>query len=171
LSVDKNERHRGNDEPDTPLLRELEGAGREGDVVIGSEQSDQGDHNSADGLDRALAIKAVGVYWRQVWRRSRSGIDLRHNPSPPSGTRIVRTYPKEGPTPRIRSCSQYSTVPADSRRARRLRSEALSGQLAQRDPGHGSGGQVRQSIKREEWPSRRSTAESEDRSSRCVPEV
>ena len=33
------------------------------------------------------------------------------------------------------------------------------------------GGQVRQSIKCEEWPSRRSTAEGEDRSSRCVPEV
>ena len=35
LSVDKNERHRGSDEPDAPLLREREGAGGEGDVVIG----------------------------------------------------------------------------------------------------------------------------------------
>ena len=57
LSVDKNERHRGSDAPDAPLLREREGAGGEGDVVIGGEQSDQGDHNSADGLDPALAIK------------------------------------------------------------------------------------------------------------------
>jgi hypothetical protein len=32
------------------------------DVVIGGEQSDQGDHDPADGLDPALAIQnAVGV--------------------------------------------------------------------------------------------------------------
>jgi len=61
LSVDKNERHRGNDEPDAPLLRELEGAGREGDVVIGGEQGDQGDHEAGQGLDPALAIKAAGT--------------------------------------------------------------------------------------------------------------
>jgi hypothetical protein len=62
LSVDKNERHRGKDEPDTPLLRERDGAGGEGDVVIGGEQSDQGDNNAADGLDPALAIQnADGV--------------------------------------------------------------------------------------------------------------
>ena len=57
FGYDKNERHRGSDEPDAPLLREREGAGGEGDVVIGGEQSDQGDHNSADGLDPALAIQ------------------------------------------------------------------------------------------------------------------
>jgi hypothetical protein len=67
LSVDKNERHRGNDEPDAPLLRELESAGGEGDVVIGGEQSDQGDHEAGSvvldsrGLDPALAIKAAGA--------------------------------------------------------------------------------------------------------------
>jgi hypothetical protein len=46
LSVDKNERHRGNDEP-------------EGDVVIGGEQGDLGDHDAGDGLDQALAIEAA----------------------------------------------------------------------------------------------------------------
>jgi hypothetical protein len=62
LSVDKNERHRGNDEPDAPLLRELEGgAGGEGDVVIGGEQSDQGDHEAGESLDPALAIEAAAV--------------------------------------------------------------------------------------------------------------
>ena len=68
-------------------------------MVIGGEKGDQGDHNSADGLDRALAIKAAGVYWRQVWRRSRSGIDLRHNPSPPTDSRLVHQYPGEGGAP------------------------------------------------------------------------
>ena len=43
------------------MLRELEGAGREGDVVIGGEQSDQGDRESSQGLDPALAIKAAGT--------------------------------------------------------------------------------------------------------------
>ena len=63
MSVDKNERHRGNDEPDAPLLRELEdGAGGESDVVIGGEQSDQGNHDAGESLDPALAIKAAGVY-------------------------------------------------------------------------------------------------------------
>jgi hypothetical protein len=46
LSVDKNERHRGNDEP-------------EGDVVIGGEQGDQGDHDAGECLDQALAIEAA----------------------------------------------------------------------------------------------------------------
>jgi hypothetical protein len=43
------------------LLGELEGAGGEGDVVIRREQSDQGDHQAADGLDPALAIEAVAA--------------------------------------------------------------------------------------------------------------
>jgi hypothetical protein len=37
FSIDKNDRHRGNDEGDSPLLGELEGAAGEGDVVIGGE--------------------------------------------------------------------------------------------------------------------------------------
>jgi hypothetical protein len=62
LSVDKNERHRGNDEPDAPLLRELEaGAGGEGDVVIGGEQGDQGDHDAGECLDPTLAIEAAAA--------------------------------------------------------------------------------------------------------------
>ncbi|MEB3258384.1 MAG: hypothetical protein VKN83_08720 [Cyanobacteriota bacterium] len=61
MSIDNHERHRGNDEPDAPLLRELEGAGGEGDVVIGTEQSNEGDHQAADGLDPALAIEAAAA--------------------------------------------------------------------------------------------------------------
>jgi hypothetical protein len=65
LSVDKNERHGGSDEPDTPLLRELEGgACWEGDVVIGGKQGDQGNHDAAQGLEPSLAIeKSIAAEW------------------------------------------------------------------------------------------------------------
>ena len=58
LSVCKNKRHRGSDEPHAPLLLELEvDACWEGDVVIGAEQGDQGNHEAGMGLDDSLAIK------------------------------------------------------------------------------------------------------------------
>jgi hypothetical protein len=42
------------------LLRELEpGAGGEGDVVIGGEKGDQGDHDAGEDLDPTLEIKAA----------------------------------------------------------------------------------------------------------------
>ena len=47
LSIRKNERQRGSDEPHAPLLLELDGAAGEGDVVIGGKQGDQGDHGAA----------------------------------------------------------------------------------------------------------------------------
>ena len=58
LSVCKNKRHRGKDEPHAPLLLELEvDACWDGDVVIGAEQGDQGNHEAGMGLDDSLAIK------------------------------------------------------------------------------------------------------------------
>jgi hypothetical protein len=41
LRVDKNCRHRGNDEKDSPLLLEADTAAEGGDVVIGRKESDQ----------------------------------------------------------------------------------------------------------------------------------
>ena len=85
LSVCKNKRHRGKDEPHAPLLLELEvDACWEGDVVIGAEQGDQGNHKARMGLDDPLAIKpgaAPGRIWifRQVWRRFGRGTDLHQN--------------------------------------------------------------------------------------------
>ena len=75
LSVCKNKRHRGNDEPHAPLLLELEvDACWEGDVVIGAEQGDQGNHEAGMGLDDSLAIKPRAALRRicsilQVWLR------------------------------------------------------------------------------------------------------
>jgi hypothetical protein len=58
------------------LLRELEGAGGEGDVVIGGEQGDQGDHKAGNDLDPTMEIEAAtpaerAQRVRQVWRRFR----------------------------------------------------------------------------------------------------
>ncbi|MFM8278666.1 MAG: hypothetical protein ACKN89_17065 [Cyanobium sp.] len=58
MSIDKNERQRGSDEPDTPLLLQGDGDAGEGDVVIGGKQSNQGDHGAAEGLQQTLAIQA-----------------------------------------------------------------------------------------------------------------
>jgi hypothetical protein len=57
LSIDKNKRHRGSDAPDAPLLLELDGAGGEGDVVIGRQQSNQRNHEAAQGLDPTRAVE------------------------------------------------------------------------------------------------------------------
>ena len=75
LSVCNHKRHRGNDEPHAPLLLELEvDACREGDVVIGAEQGDQGNQEAGMGLDDSLAIKPRVTLkqirtLRQVWLR------------------------------------------------------------------------------------------------------
>jgi len=73
LSVCKNKRHRGKDEPHAQLLLELEAdACWEGDVVIRAEQGDQGNHKARMGLDDSLAIKPRAALGRirifqQVW--------------------------------------------------------------------------------------------------------
>jgi hypothetical protein len=58
LSIDKNCRHRGKDEKDSPLLLELEAAAGEGDVVIRREQGDQAEDETSDGLGGAEAVEA-----------------------------------------------------------------------------------------------------------------
>ncbi|MFM7464214.1 MAG: hypothetical protein ACKO28_01855 [Cyanobium sp.] len=81
MSVCNHKRHRGNDEPDAPLLLDGEpDACGEGDVVIGGEQGDQGNDDASDGLDPALRIEAARAAGRkrnirQFWRRFRSGLD------------------------------------------------------------------------------------------------
>ena len=76
MSIDKNDRQRGSDEPDAPLLLEGEVTAGEGDVVIGGKQGDQGDHGATGGLQQALAIEAQrqaggirgwGWWWRGGW--------------------------------------------------------------------------------------------------------
>jgi len=57
LSVDKNERQRGSDPDDSPLLLDGDGGRGEADVVIRGEQGDQTDQEAAHGLNKACAIE------------------------------------------------------------------------------------------------------------------
>ena len=57
LSIDKNERKGGSDEPDTPLLGKKESLSWEVDVVIGRKESDQANDTANDGLQQSFAIK------------------------------------------------------------------------------------------------------------------
>ena len=64
LRIDKNCRHRGSDEGDTPLLLDADGAAGEVDVVIGGKQGDQAKDQAAAGLDGTEVVKAEpGVLW------------------------------------------------------------------------------------------------------------
>ena len=57
LSIDKNERKGGNDEPDAPLLLERELALGEGDVVIGRKKRDQANDSANNGFQQGFAVK------------------------------------------------------------------------------------------------------------------
>jgi len=60
LSIDKNNRHRGSDEGDAPLLLEVEGAPGEGDVVIGREEGNQAEREATNGLDQSQPVNTQG---------------------------------------------------------------------------------------------------------------
>jgi hypothetical protein len=61
---DKNDRHRGSDEGDAPLLLETDAAAEDGDVVIGGKESDQAENQTATGLDGTEVIQAgPGALW------------------------------------------------------------------------------------------------------------
>ncbi len=66
LRVDKNDRHRGSDEGDTPLLLEGDAAAEGVDVVIGGKESDQAKDHPPAGLDGTEVIQAwpgALLYW------------------------------------------------------------------------------------------------------------
>lgn len=56
-SQEYNNRHRGSDEGDAPLLVELEGAAADGDGVLRTEKSNQAEGEATDGLGQAQAIE------------------------------------------------------------------------------------------------------------------
>jgi hypothetical protein len=59
LSIDKNCRQRGNDEKDSPLLLEFDGAAECGDVVIGGKEGNQAEGDTAEHLEYTQAIEAL----------------------------------------------------------------------------------------------------------------
>jgi hypothetical protein len=68
LSIDKNERKGGSDEPDAPLLGEGENSAWEGDVVIGGKQSDQTNNAADDGFNQGLAVKGKPPPGRRLFQ-------------------------------------------------------------------------------------------------------
>jgi hypothetical protein len=66
LSIDKNDRHRGSDEGNTPLLGDGDVAPGDGEVVIGGEKGDQAEGKATDGLGETEAVEGGprrGCYW------------------------------------------------------------------------------------------------------------
>jgi hypothetical protein len=61
LSIDKNDRHRGSDEGNTPLLGDGDVAPGEGEVVIGGEEGDQAKSKATNGLGEAEPIETEPV--------------------------------------------------------------------------------------------------------------
>jgi hypothetical protein len=57
LSIDNNDRHRGSDERDAPLLGDGDGAPGDGEVGIGGEQGDQAKSKATDGLGETEAVE------------------------------------------------------------------------------------------------------------------
>ena len=69
----KNDRHRGSDEGDAPLLVDWDVAPGDGEVVIGGKEGDQAEGEATDGLGETEAIEAGpkrGFCW-QFWRNRR----------------------------------------------------------------------------------------------------
>jgi hypothetical protein len=70
LSIDKNNRQRGNDEDNAPLLIEGEAVGADVDVVIGGVEGNEADYQATDQLNQGLTVETeepAGMIL-QVWR-------------------------------------------------------------------------------------------------------
>jgi len=92
LSIRKNERKGGSDEPDTPLLLERELAVGEVDVVIGRKQSNQANNTANDGFQDCLAVKPKpppGQWYIQI---PRSFIHPKQPDPIPTTTSLVHAY-------------------------------------------------------------------------------
>ncbi len=77
-ALSKNDRHRGSDEGDAPLLGDGEVAPGDGEVVIGGEEGNQAEGKATDGLGKAEPVETeaadawprrecCGQFWRSRW--------------------------------------------------------------------------------------------------------
>jgi hypothetical protein len=82
LSIRKNERKGGSDEPDTPLLLERELAVGEGDVVIGGEESNQANNAANNGFQQGFAVKPQAPPGSNASRSWRISSTLSSPPEP-----------------------------------------------------------------------------------------
>ncbi|WP_341899945.1 hypothetical protein [Synechococcus sp. UW140] len=92
LSIRKNERKGGSDEPDTPLLLERELVVGEGDVVIGGEKSNQANNCSNDGFQQGFAVEPQPPPGQRRIQIPRVSIHPKQPAPIPTATSLVHAY-------------------------------------------------------------------------------
>ena len=92
LSIRKNERKGGSDEPDTPLLLERELAVGEVDVVIGGEKSNQANDASNNGFQQGFAVIPQPPPGQRRIQIPRVSIHPKQPAPIPTATSLVQTY-------------------------------------------------------------------------------
>jgi hypothetical protein len=92
LSIDKNERKGGSDEPDAPLLLERELALGEGDVVIGGEERDQANNTGNDGFQDCFAVEPQPPPGQRCIQIPRAFIHPKQPAPIPIVTSLVHAY-------------------------------------------------------------------------------
>jgi hypothetical protein len=92
LSIRKNERKGGSDEPDTPLLLERELAVGEVDVVIGGEKSNQANNAANNGLQNCFAVEPQPPLRQWCIQIPRSFIHPKQPDPIPTTTSLVHAY-------------------------------------------------------------------------------
>ena len=92
LSIRKNERKGGSDEPDTPLLLERELAVGEVDVVIGGEKSYQANNASNNGFQQGFAVEPQPPPGQRRIQIPRASIHPKQPAPIPTATSLVHAY-------------------------------------------------------------------------------
>ena len=92
LSIDKNERKRDSDEPDAPLLGQVDRSTGEVDVVIRGEECDQANNAAEDGFHQGLAIKAQLPPWRSRFHVPGPRFHPKQTTLRPIHLRMVQVY-------------------------------------------------------------------------------
>ena len=92
LSIRKNERKGGSDEPDAPLLLERELSLGEVDVVIGRKQRNQANNCANDGFQQGFAIEPQPPPGRRRMQIPKSSFHPKQPNPIPIATSLVRTY-------------------------------------------------------------------------------
>ena len=92
LSIRKNERKGGSDEPDTPLLLERELAVGEVDVVIGRKQSNQANNTANNGLQNCCAVEPQPPPGQRCIQIPRASIHPKQPDPIPTTTGPVHAY-------------------------------------------------------------------------------
>ena len=92
MSIRKNERKGGSDEPDTPLLLERELAVGEGDVAIGGEKSNQANNAANNGFQQGFAVEPQPPPGQRRIQIPRASIHPKQPAPISTATSLVQAY-------------------------------------------------------------------------------